>query len=64
MMRLWLLYVLLKPIAIPHYDIIKWDRNRHEGDIAIYRRISLLSRLLNPLNDSADNIECCVIDMD
>ena len=50
-------------ISLPGYDVVRRDRNRRGGGIAIYWRSSLSAYELHPLPASAANIECCVIEL-
>ena len=50
-------------ISLPGYDIVRRDRNRGGGGVAIYWRSSLFAHELHPLSTSAANIECCVIEL-
>ena len=51
-------------IALPSYDVIRRDRNRWGGSVAIYWRSSLRAHVLELLSNSAANIECYVIEAD
>ena len=51
-------------IALPGYDVIRRDKNRQGGGIAIYWHSSLRAHVLDPLSNFAANIECCVIEAD
>ena len=51
-------------IGMPGYDVIRHDRNRKGGGVAIYWRSSLQAQVPNILPDSAANIECCILDVD
>ena len=51
-------------ITLPDYDVIRRDRNRRGGDVAIYGRSPLRARALDPLPNSVVKIECCVTEAD
>ena len=50
-------------IGLPGHDVIRCDRNRKGGGVAICWRSSLQARVPDILPDSAANIECCILDV-
>ena len=50
-------------ISLPGYEVVRQDRNKRGGGVAIYWRSSLFAHELHSLPASAANIECCVIEL-